>query len=150
MIETHTSEVMESLGTTVAIKHTGPGEFKADYWNEVNRSFTSVHNIDPDHSYVDADNITRMRYFHAEFKRTNPEDLGLSREAVVRLKEALTVDDYTLLRSLLRKAHRGILTQGFVAGCANQARNWAEGASTHSSPLSKKQWQILKKASLND
>ncbi len=140
------SEKFEAQGTTVALKHLGPGEFEAVYWDELNMAFVEVPCVNPNETVVDADNITKLRYV-AQARRNAPPVVHDKRtpEEYTRLAAAFG-HNYSPIRWLLKNEYRldGPLP-AFARSCIRQIDDWLEGKNhQYSCPLSHRQIRILR------
>jgi hypothetical protein len=149
-ITSNSSEHMESQGTTVEIKYLGPGEFSATYLDERLGRFIEIFDIDPAHSFVDADNAMKIRYFARASKkrRKKKKDSSNLSEAALKKLASLAPDEMQLIEKLFALDKECALSNTFARSCLSYVREWlSHSGSRFSSPLSARQWMTLKRIS---
>lgn len=59
---THGTEILESVGRTVAVKNDGYGRFCGIYYDELTQSFVDVSSVDAEASVIDAPPVVKFKF----------------------------------------------------------------------------------------
>jgi hypothetical protein len=139
-------EIPETISHTVVLEHEGPGEFSAVYWDVNREAFITIKNVNPSETSVDGSTYEKMLYslkqkkIESAHNRARP--LGLSDDAIMRLKLSLTREQYKVVRHFAVSQTQDAKSR-FVTGCIEQIKAWANETTSYPFPLTDNQWKIL-------